>query len=244
MIQVRTGQVTGRDHLARRANGQDALAVRAVGGAVVGVVCDGCGSGASSEVGARLAAQFLVDEAARLLAGGCDVAPLPDMLYGALVRFLRGLVALAAPNDLPCYVRDHLLFTVVGVVVSADGGVVFSAGDGLIAVDDHLEQIDQGNRPAYPAYHLVRGTLSDDMALPTTFAVYPLAGGWGRVAVATDGFEAAVLPAVWGIAHERGLQRLMNVWSEKERRFRDDATIVVVERLPDPATETDGGAGA
>ena len=38
---------------------------------------------------------------------------------------------------------------------------------------------------------------------------------------------------VWGITHLRGLQRKMNVWSALERRFRDDATLITVERTPD-----------
>ncbi len=240
MIQIRTGQVTGRDHLARNANCQDTLAVRQVGPWMVGIVCDGCGSGSYSEVGSRLAVQFLADQAARLLAMDGDLSCLPDMLYRDLIRFLRGVVTLAAPNDVPRYVQDNLLFTVVGVIASVDGGVIFSAGDGMLVVDDVLDEIDQGNRPAYPAYHLVRDRLVSDDTLPTTFVSRPIPAEWERVAVATDGFEAEVLPNVWGIAHPRGLQRRMNVWSDKERRFRDDATIITVERLPDPDPSAEG----
>ena len=239
MIQIRTGQVIGRDHMARNANGQDAMAVRTVGTWTVGVVCDGCGSGAYAEVGARLAAQYLADTAARLLAVEGNPACLPDMLYRDLIRFLRGLVAFAAPIHPPRYVQDNLLFTVVGVIASADGGVIFSAGDGLVVIDSMFEEIDQNNRPAYPAYHLVSNLLEDKEPLPTTFTTYQVPSDWNRLAVATDGFEVALMSDVWGIAHPRGLQRRMNVWSDKERRFHDDATIIALERLPEPEMDND-----
>lgn len=67
-IRATGAAVTGARHLRTARNGQDAVAVwiGEAQGAVV--VCDGCGSGGSSEVGARLGAQLVVAVLARELA--------------------------------------------------------------------------------------------------------------------------------------------------------------------------------
>ncbi|NJR12838.1 hypothetical protein HC776_03000 [bacterium] len=69
------------------------------------------------------------------------------------------------------------------------------------------------------------------MTLPQGFHIQPVRG-WQRLAIGTDGVVPDVLPQVWDITHERGLQRKMNVWASLERRFRDDATLITMEHTP------------
>src|SRR5687767_12676541 len=54
-----TASVLGREHARLFRNNQDGVAARVEDGIAVAVVTDGCGSGTSSEVGARLGARFL-----------------------------------------------------------------------------------------------------------------------------------------------------------------------------------------
>src|SRR4051794_29186626 len=69
---VATGSVTGREHRRVQRNNQDGLAVRVEPERIVAAVCDGCSSGTSSEVGARLGAAFIVAQLPRLLDEGSD----------------------------------------------------------------------------------------------------------------------------------------------------------------------------
>ena len=55
------GSVTGREHARLGRNNQDGVALAARDGLLVAVVTDGCSSGKWSEVGARLAARWLVE---------------------------------------------------------------------------------------------------------------------------------------------------------------------------------------
>ncbi|MCU0512661.1 MAG: protein phosphatase 2C domain-containing protein [Anaerolineae bacterium] len=235
-LRVRSAQVIGLDHLLRRMNCQDSQAVMQQGAYVAAVVCDGCGEGQRSETGAALAAAFITGQALALLQGGCPPAAIPARLHERLLAYLEQLVRLTQPASPLHFIQQHLLFTIVGVVIAGDEGVIFHAGDGLLALDDRVQRIDRHNRPDYIAYHLLRDHLAADFTLPDGFTVQPLPPNWQRLALATDGFVPELLPQVWNQAHPRGLQRQLNVWADQERRFQDDATLIVIERL---AHETD-----
>src|SRR5262245_18147936 len=103
-VRAAAAAVTGARHLRAARNGQDAAAAWTGerGGDRLGaiVVCDGCGSGASSEVGARLGAQLVVRAlAARLLAGESPAAPsMWDGVRRAVTSVL-GVVAESMPGD-------------------------------------------------------------------------------------------------------------------------------------------------
>ena len=233
MLQLRTATVTGRDHLARRANCQDALAAWQAGESAVAVVCDGCGGGAYSEVGARLAAHYLTAQAVQLLSDSHQPDEIPNKLYTALTSYLETLINISTPPDKPNFVLNHLLFTVVGTIINPAGGVIFTAGDGLYAVDDKLAHIDQHNHPAYPAYDLVPESLPADFTAMGRFTSQTIPPNWSRIAIATDGFEPDLLPNTWDHPHPRGLQRQMNIWSDKDHRFRDDATLITIQKIQD-----------
>ncbi len=227
-ITIRAGKIVGRDHLVRQANCQDALAVAECGDQVIAGVCDGCGEGARSEVGAALAADFIVTRASEHIEAGKTANDLPSLLYWQTLAYLEQLLAVAGPANRVQFAHDYLLFTILGAVLTPDGGVIFSAGDGQFAIDDHVTEIDQRNRPAYIAYQLFTAELGT--SIPVGFSTTPISAGWSHVAVMTDGFEADLLPQIWDIAHPRGLQRKLNAWSNQQHRFADDTAIITIER--------------
>lgn len=232
MMRVRAGQVIGRDHMLRQANAQDSYTVMERDGHVIGVVCDGCGGGEHSEVGATLAAQYIAGQVAEMIGSGVTLDNIPGELYGRTVRFLDYLTVGMQPANRTAFIQHYLLFTVVGVIANEHEAVIFSAGDGLVVVDDTVTKIDQSNTPAYIAYRLLDEEQIGGFDMPDGFDVCRLAA-WARLAVASDGFEVELLPEVWGITHSRGLQRKLNMWSNMGRRFQDDATIITVERVDD-----------
>jgi hypothetical protein len=229
-IHVRAGSIIGIDHAQRQTNCQDSYSLIETEQEVIGIVCDGCSEGAHSEVGATLAARYLAQQAAHLLAHGTTLLDMPVHLHTRLISFLNEFVCLMQPENPVEFIRQHLLFTVVGTVITPSGGVIFTAGDGMVAIDATAVTIDQSNQPAYIAYHLLLGHLPRNFHLPDTFDVVELPPDWQRAAVASDGFVPDLLPQVWGLKHARGLQRKLNVWGSQERRFRDDATIIAIER--------------
>lgn len=224
-IQVRAGQIIGRDHLARQANCQDSYALIERDAYLIGVVCDGCGEGQHSEVGATLAAPYLADQLACLLDKGEALERLPDLSGDKALNFLRSLLGVIRPSNNAAFIKDYFLFTLLGMVVTPTAGIIFAAGDGTIMINDQVMIRDQSNTPEYLAYRLLEPTR------PSRVDVYQLDPTWQRAAIMSDGFETVLLPQIWGYDHPRGLQRKLNFWSGEQHRFRDDATIIAAERV-------------
>lgn len=236
-IQARVGQIIGHDHMARRVNCQDGYALIQTDEYVIGTVCDGCGEGKNSEIGAKLGAQFLAGEIMRLLQKETPLSEMPDLLYSGLITYLEEVLRFSRPIEPLQFIRENLLFTTLGVVHTGDETLLFAAGDGTILIDDTLHRINQNNQPAYIAYNLIDPELLGDFTMESGFELFPCDANWHRIAIASDGFDEDLFPEVWGQKNVRGLQRKLNVWSDRERRFRDDATVITVERLAIPEVE-------
>jgi len=156
--EIAGGTVTGRSHLLAGKPNQDAYAFVSRGEILVAAVCDGCGSGAHSEVGAQLGARIGTARLAERLEGGAqlDDPALWDGLRADLLGALRDLAA-AMGGGLARTVTDHFLFTVVGLALVGDRGCVFAAGDGIAAVDGVITRLGPfpGNEPPYLGYGLL-----------------------------------------------------------------------------------------
>ncbi|WP_437642527.1 protein phosphatase 2C domain-containing protein [Sorangium sp. So ce854] len=157
-FEVAGGTVTGTDHVAAGRPNQDAYAFRAEGRCLVAVVCDGCGSGARSEVGAAIGARIVTEQVLAALGRGGDVAS-PETWEEARRGALAPLRAVAAGmgGSLAEVVSTYFLFTVVGLAISGATACVFSLGDGLIALGDELLRLGPFPRdePPYLAYGLL-----------------------------------------------------------------------------------------
>ncbi|AUX41280.1 hypothetical protein SOCE26_026900 [Sorangium cellulosum] len=152
------GTATGTDHLATGRPNQDAYTFRAEGRCLVAVVCDGCGSGARSEVGAALGARLVTEQVLGALRRGGDIES-PETWEEARRGALAPLRAVAAGmgGSLAEVVSTYFLFTVVGLAVSGDTACVFSIGDGLIALGEELLRLGPfpRNEPPYLGYGLL-----------------------------------------------------------------------------------------
>lgn len=239
LFNLKAGSIPGKDHLFRQANCQDRYRWTSfeVEGKFyqAGIVCDGCGSADGSEVGAALLAEFGVAELERLTGRGVPLAEMPGELYRASLHFLKQLACLVL-GEKPSsertveFIGRYLLATVLGFVVGEEETLLFAAGDGLIIVNDELEQRDEDNRPSYLAYGLLA---PEQLTAPTLrqgfdFRLLPTAS-IERLAVWTDGFDTALRGEIWNLGGPRGLQRKLNVWG-KGKRFADDTTGITLER--------------
>ena len=244
-FQARKAIHIGRQHLINFTNCQDACFLYQgefdEQPLIIGIICDGCSEGEASEVGARLASEFLIREALHLFQKSVPVEVIPGVLYSTLVEFLRNQVhaghAFFNSQDQVNFIKNNLLFTVVGIIATPSKCVVFITGDGTIVINDEVIIVDANNTPSYPAYHLVdRSKLNTNASeLPTSFDIYDIdMETIGRVAIGSDAWhheQDLLEEQIWGFKNSAGLQRKINVWSKSEKRFSDDVSIITVELI-------------
>ncbi len=164
------GSVIGREHLRVGKNNQDAYFWNMTEAGVIAVVCDGCGSGIHSEVGAKLGARMIVETLHCLLKDGVHLEheevwqTIQQMLLSGLQQVVEQL-----GGDRTQTVRDYLLFTIAGVVITATTTAVFALGDGVVAIDDQVIQLGPfpNNAPPYLAYGLLEENISEASRLKT-----------------------------------------------------------------------------
>ncbi|MEK7648680.1 MAG: protein phosphatase 2C domain-containing protein [Patescibacteria group bacterium] len=201
--------VTGRDHIRSGKNNHDGFCVIHQHNATIAVVTDGCGSGSQhenttnhNEIGAVLGARLVCSEVLRALN---NYAPESQHLLfdhqnhwewregipGRVCVKLSALITSMEVEDRAIFVQDHLLFTIVGVLMTATHAAFFSLGDGAMVINgEHLPlEIAEANSPPYLAYRLVKTSLPPQSLILTVNRV-----------IATNDLHHFLL-ATDGIAH-------------------------------------------
>lgn len=130
---VTGASATGASHVAGDVPCQDAWAQAVVGEWFIGVVCDGAGSAACSDEGARLVCEQVVaafsgDNAADTTLAALDNASFETRLADALESSRKALGARA--DDAGHVIKDYAC-TVVGALVGPTSGWLFHIGDGV-----------------------------------------------------------------------------------------------------------------
>jgi hypothetical protein len=231
---VAGGSVTGRHHLRVDRPNQDAWAALRTDDAIAVAVCDGCGSGRRSEVGAVIGARLWVRTLVDALAGG-DAAD-PALWAAARARVaavLADLVAVLGDGALV----DHGLFTSLVAVVTARTTAIYALGDGVVGLDDDVRTLGPfaDDQPPYLGYDLIAPP-----APPTLFVTAPTAAVSSLV-LASDGAdelaadELALLRSAGAVRNPDGVRRRLAVLHRATAvhggpRFADDTTVVAVRR--------------
>lgn len=222
--------VTGARHLRTARNGQDAAVAWADDTTAIAIVCDGCSSGASSEVGARLGAQLALAILRRELAHtrAADVWP----TFRAALGDELGRLASRLPGPLSQAVHDHFLFTLVAGVRRGDEVAVWALGDGGYAFGPHAAITRElgpfpDNQPPYLGYDL--------LGAPAPAHLEVTDADCGTLAVATDGvvevgLAQIVTPAL--LEHPDAARRRLAVLARATERIDWDARRVVREPAP------------
>ncbi len=219
--------IPGRDHIAIHKNNQDAFAYWSNDNAGFGIVSDGCGSGEHSEVGSALTVTWLGQALKRRLdraeSADANLRITSHIALEVLKEHFRGFVAESFGDqdslDTMHFMQNHLLATVVGFAWRGNEGVVFAQGDGTILLGDTIAEIDEQNQPKYPLYQL----MGRKDAGPRTWMFNR--SEVNRVAVATDGFNSALMSDAFKNESGNSLKRWMNV-KRNGGAFADDATAV------------------
>lgn len=246
------GSYVGSAHRRVGRNNQDAWAVGAEEGLGVAVVCDGCSAGRASEIGAGLAARWLLAHLPGLwrahgpheaaLAVGRGLADLLDRLCGEL-----GPAPTATLAELG-------LFTFLAAIVDDERWAVLGLGDGLVGVNGRFTVLepDADGAPDYIAYRLVpdEELLRSPRLDPSVLAEGATAD-LDSLVVATDGARRLLAPddevrvdgqAVRPALVERLLdpgpflknpslfEKRLRVLAEGRGLLDDDTTLAVIAR--------------
>lgn len=150
-LDVAVGSVAGALHRRAGRPNQDAASVVRTPHGVALAVCDGCGSGARSEIGAALGARLWTAAIAERLADGAplDAADFDRLAATVLARLAA--VADALGGDRAEVTREYLLFTSVAAAITADQVAAVAIGDGVIGLGDAVHVLGpfEDNAPPY-----------------------------------------------------------------------------------------------
>jgi hypothetical protein len=257
-LRTTAASVIGARHVRAGRNGQDAAFAWCDGRIAVAVVCDGCSSGPSSEVGARLGSRWFAERLALALVAGAAVDD--SATYEAARRDVAGRLHALADGDgnnvhaqPPAdriatldadIVHEMLLFTILAVAVTQDGAAVWALGDGAYGYAGHTRVLVPfaDNAPPYLAYDLL-GDPRD-----AHFEVLPPDAR--RIVIATDGVadlhdDLGVFGAITTANPDALRRRLAQLathderidWTERRAirtpaLLQDDCAVAIVEVLP------------
>lgn len=214
----------GTSHARAGERRQDAFLVRAAGGSLVAVACDGAGSSSHGGAGAAVVARTVAAAAQRWCALGTGV-PCDDVVVGWVVRSRLRLAG--AADRLGIDVRGFAT-TLVMVVADADGAVVAHVGDGAAV----------GRSAASGEWSALSWPESGEYASTTFFVtdddirlrVSRYVGRWDRLAVMTDGIERLALDFGGRVPHAPLLEGLTGPVARSAARGHD---FVLSRRLGD-----------
>ena len=158
------GSVMGRYHQRNSTNNQDAWQLTLDTNTAIAIVCDGCGSGIHSEVGAQLGARLMVQILRQQLPtvdGNAESGPDLAFWHYVQTELLTQLrsIALSCGDraQLVRTVHDYLLFTIVGAIATPQWTQLFTLGDGVLILNGEVLSLPTyaHNAPPYAAYGLI-----------------------------------------------------------------------------------------
>ena len=239
---LKTGKVIGRSHILAGRNCQDSLktSTTEINGRpyMVGWISDGCSEGAHSEVGSSLATEFLLNQSLHYLSEDIPLEIIPLFLFEDLLSFLRSTLiwqSLDTPQKQALFIKDFLLFTLVGYIIGPKHSLVMAYGDGLVIINDRIYRRDFHDESPYPGYLLIDPLYLDPnrRAISQAFDVFTVeTASIKKLAIGSDAWlqEFDLVSLVWGHKHPNQVQRNMNIWSD-QKKLVDDASIIVIEAV-------------
>ncbi len=175
-ICVAGGSIPGADHAMPGKpgwiNNHDAYAVRIDERTIVAVVCDGCGSGKHSEVGAKIASELFAENistyARRLLDGNPATKFTQEKFWHRIEQQITSYLTVlsgAMGESVTQVVDNFFLFTLIGVLVTENEAYIFSIVDWVYAINGDVRILGPfpKNEPPYIMYALTGSSLTSDM---------------------------------------------------------------------------------
>lgn len=163
LFEIAGASVIGRSHRIEGKNNQDSFFYLENDKMIIGLVSDGCGSGKNSEVGAKLGVRMIANAIVDTIAEK-DIL-FEEILEKARLDVLSQIRVLANSLGLSFSrtVVDYFLFTLVGFIITDDETIVFSLGDGVLALNGEIKDLGPfpQNAPPYIAYGITNTSLGE-----------------------------------------------------------------------------------
>jgi hypothetical protein len=156
------------------------------------VASDGAGSASRSDVGSRVACDFLMESIAAYISSGQQILDLTRGIVEGWLSQLQDILVWRADAE-GCTRRDYAC-TLLAAIVGADSAAFFQIGDGVMVVSHCSDQDDYAwvFWPQKGEYENVTHFVTDDgIAQYLEFALVP--GYVEEIAVLTDGLERMAL---------------------------------------------------
>lgn len=149
-----SGSIAGKEHRRLWKNNQDALCLQIGEKAIVGIVCDGCGSQPHSEIGAQIGAQLVTQKLLDSLKKPFRLNRCLEETRQEIISSLR--VMLSAGIIGQNMIEEALLFSIMGFAITPAFCMIFSIGDGVYILNGRINQIGpfEDNAPPYLGYEL------------------------------------------------------------------------------------------
>lgn len=196
---IGTGSTIGKYHIKTGKNNQDAYRYIRADSKIVGVVCDGCGSGAHSEVGAQLGANIIAEQLF-FHTDLWDCAGEVDLVNSKLERSrkvilskLRGIVkeGFIFHKEFETFFTEYFLFTALCFIVEKNYTYIFSIGDGVYALNGNVKNLGgfESNAPPYVAYGLIPDAIPPELNIKFQINEIIKTENLDTLLIATDGAE-------------------------------------------------------
>jgi hypothetical protein len=160
LFQVISGSVTGRNHALIGKNNQDAHYISSDATATIALVSDGCSGGEHSEVGAKLGVRIVAEAIIshlRETSGEIEPNFWQKVKQQTLIKLEIIAKTISCNGNFYSTINDHLLFTIVGGIITNKETIIFSIGDGVFAINGQINLIKAriaDHAPPYLGYGL------------------------------------------------------------------------------------------
>lgn len=220
------GSVIGRDHRLVPKNNQDSWSIWQSDKLTIAVVADGCGSGAHSEVGAKIGVSLI----SRLLRSEYQA---DGRIHWSRVQLQAvsqlDVLARAMGENYRTVVEQYLLFTLVGVVINEQSTQFFALGDGCVIVNGDSIPLGPfpGNMPPYLGYNLLPGELAiDERSLRLTPLLTLPTQDLGTFLIGTDGVDDLVRSSETNMPGMAKPVGAIDQFWQNDRYFRGNPELV------------------
>ncbi len=230
-IQMTYASMIGAVHEKLNFNNQDAVLVHRDKDIIIGLLADGCGSGGHTEVGGHLIINYLKNY---LLSNDLSLPYWKDNLKDNLLTFLKNILLNQQEEDTREFIKNYLLVTFVGFVITPKTTTLFSCGDGVHLINESLTLFSKKHRVKYLVHELlIKESIALDWSEIDTKSLK-------RLVIATDGIESLLdnAPSLENIIEEFvhhkpfykssvALQKFLQ-HEQKSGVLRDDTSIIMV----------------
>lgn len=194
MFEISSGSVIGNYHTRIGLNNQDFFGYNLYDDCLFAVVCDGCGSGLHSEVGAKIGVNLLLKDLVHLKSYiNNSEGSLEQKLECLKISTMNSIscISYMIGDELVNIIKNYFLFTTLIVGIGKEKSFIASIGDGFYVLNNNCYEIGpyENNAPPYLSYALIPDLITFDNLKNIEFNIHQdlNTNEVSNILIATDG---------------------------------------------------------